>query len=96
MEYLRSGREYLRSGMVYLRSGMVYMGSGMVYTVSGMVYPGSGMVNTRSGMVLKYLKATKTYQWTLGTQELTLIVSKPGIGPSLDHTRPYDWTLQFS
>ena len=51
------------------------------------------MVNTRSGMVLKFLKATKTYQWTLGTQELTYMRSKPGIGTSLDSTKPYNWTL---
>ena len=30
------------------------------------------------------LKATKTYQWTLGTQELTPIGSKSRLGPSMD------------
>ena len=47
---------------------------------------------TYNGNVFAF-KATKTYQWTLETQELSPIRSMLVIGPSTDNTWPYDWTI---
>ena len=37
----------------------------------------------------------KTFQGTLGTQDLTSIGSKTSLGPSMDPTGPLSWTLWF-
>ena len=40
-------------------------------------------------------KQHKTFQGTLGTQDLTSIGSKTSLGPSMDPTGPLSWTLWF-
>ena len=55
----------------------------------------SSLLKSAVSAIFLYTKQQKTFQGTLGTQDLTPIWSKTSLGPSMDPTGPLKWTLWF-